>query len=137
MGHSAHSYYTYYRTYKIYGSLIHGWASNLHASLHNTSAPPNVPQNVQAPTEFIQSTSMLLTWQSPTTDNSSQSISYYQVTCDPGAHTYTPSNTSQWVTDLQPYTKYNCCVSIYTCNVTGEMSGDCINITTLEAGLYN
>ena len=103
------------------------------------TAPPNISQNVQAPTEFIQSTSMLLTWQSPTTDNSSQSISYYQVTCDPGAYTYTPSNTSQWVTDLQPYTKYNCCVSAFgtTCNVTGEMSGDCINITTLEAGLYN
>ncbi len=105
-----------------------------------TSAPPGPPQNVQL--SSITASSITVSWQPSPYSVQFGNVHYYTVNCSSHSHNgvnYTTadnSTVSVQVTELRPYTVYECCVggvgvaggSVLTCrtSVTSETGKVCV-----------
>ena len=99
---------------------------------------PGAPRNISftAPT----STTLLLRWQPPEEDPGDGTILHYTIVCRFGDDDSLPprnssaSSQSLQLTDLHPFTNYNCCVSVQRTN--GDSPESCSSETTAEDGKF-
>ena len=105
-------------------------------SQYTTTAPPrNI--SLTAPT----STTLLLSWKPPEEDAGDGTILRYSIVCRFGEGESLPllnssaSSQSRGITDLHPFTNYNCCVSAQRTN--GNSPESCSSETTPEDGMIN
>ena len=105
-------------------------------SQYTTTAPPrNI--SLTAPT----STTLLLHWEPPEEDPRDGTILQYSIVCRFGDSDSLPlsnssaSSQSLQLTDLRPFTNYNCCVSVQRTN--GNSPESCSSETTPEDGKEN
>ena len=105
-------------------------------SQYTTTAPPrNI--SLAAP----NSTTLLLHWEPPEEDLGDGTILHYSIVCRFGDGDSLPlrnssaSSQSLQLTDLHPFTNYNCCVSAHRTN--GNSPESCSSETTPEDGKEN
>ena len=100
--------------------------------VYTTASPRNVI--LAAP----NSTTLLLHWEPPEEDPRDGMILQYSIVCRFGDGDSLPSRNSSassqslQLTDLRPFTNYNCCVSAHRTN--GNSPESCISETTAEDG---
>ena len=103
--------------------------------VYTTASPRNVI--LAAP----NSTTLLLHWEPPEEDPRDGMILQYSIVCRFGDGDSLPprnspaSSQSLGITDLHPFTNYNCCVSAQRTN--GNSPESCISETTPEDGMIN
>ena len=101
-------------------------------TIYTTAPPRNI--SLAAPT----STTLLLHWQPPEEDQGDGTILQYSIVCRFGDDDSLPpfnssaSSQSLQLTDLHPFTNYNCCVSAQRTN--GDSPESCSSEATPEDG---
>ena len=97
---------------------------------------PGAPQNISF--TALNSTTLLLHWEPPEEDPRDGMILQYSIVCRFGDGDSLPprnspaSSQSLQLTDLRPFTNYNCCVSAQRTN--GNSPESCSSETTPEDG---
>ena len=98
---------------------------------------PGAPRNISLTAP--NSTTLLLCWEPPEEDPGDGTILHYSIVCRFGDDDSLPpfnssaSGRSLELTDLLPFTNYNCCVSAQRTN--GHSPASCSSETTPEDGI--
>ena len=98
---------------------------------------PGAPQNISLTAP--NSTTLLLLWEPPEDDPGDGTIFHYSIVCRFGDDDILPplnssaSSQSLQLTNLHPFTNYNCCVSAQRTN--GDSPESCSTKTTPEDGI--
>ena len=110
-------------------------ANNLNKQSHNCIYDAGPPRTVTLTAQT--STTSLLRWEVPDDDSGDGTILQYIILCRFGGDSLQPHHVSAWIqslqlTDLHPFTTYNCCVSAQRTN--GNSKESCSFETTLQDG---
>ena len=97
------------------------------------SVVPAAPTSVT--TVPTGTTSLNVAWQAPNESDTYGVILYYIITCDSDKMGQVNNLTKYYnISDLKPYTNYECCISAV--NLAGEGNQKCDRAMTFEGGMW-